>query len=149
MLDTWLATESPLHSSVMISLINLINPFSHLDHVPLPLQLGVLLHHPPQERCPQERLRMKMIITIHPYLASNIFAKECKRCHKGSAKLQRLHSHFVPQSGTSACAGQKSAFARIPLFNSIREFKTIKMSRICSMLSSLSKVFLLYYIINI
>ncbi len=71
--------------------------FSHLDHVPLTLQLGLLLHHSPQERCPQERLRLK--VTIHPYLACNIFAKECKRCRNGSITrlVLSLNSTLCPK----------------------------------------------------
>ena len=43
---------------------NLTPPhYSHLDDVPLPVQLGVLLHHPSPQRCAQESRRL--VITHH------------------------------------------------------------------------------------
>ena len=75
------------------------NLFSYLDHVPLTVQLGLLLHYPPQERCPQERLRLK--VTIHTLHATSLL-----KSAKGAATVSqyffrpRPHFHFVPQSGT-------------------------------------------------
>ena len=49
------------------------NLYSRLDHVPLSLQLGVLLHHPTSQRCPQE---------------TGMSTVTRKRCSHGTNKVQ-------------------------------------------------------------
>ena len=69
---------------------------SRLDHVPIPVQLGVLLNHPTPQRCPQESLipQMRCPHGTNTVLGTNLQAFG----QRLSSKVTESASLSVPQS---------------------------------------------------